>query len=162
MKCLWLGLFLSCLLLQKAVAQQPVNPNTMSYIINSKPNNIFYKDTLYKGSAQFKSLFYITRDQQLIQLYQKHQSNKIAGQLLGTMGTLATIFGVGMVSSREQKSTGWALIGGGFASMLTGGYLTMMGQRNLFLAVNVFNSRYQKAALNLGVSPNGAGIIYQF
>lgn len=162
MKCVWIGLFLSCMILQRAHAQQPVNPNTMSYILNSKPNNIFFRDTLYKGSTQFKSLFYRTRDQQLIQLYQKHQSNKITGQVLGTLGTLATIFGVGMVGSGEQKSTGWALIGGGFASMLTGGYLTMMGQRNLFLAVNVFNTRYQKAGVQVSMSTTGAGIIYQF
>ncbi|MCW3088427.1 MAG: hypothetical protein JWQ78_1813, partial [Sediminibacterium sp.] len=69
-------------------AQQKLDPGGMNYIISTKPNNIIYRDTLYKGSAQFMRLFYRTHDQELIGLYRNHQTNKIAGQVLSIAGTL--------------------------------------------------------------------------
>ncbi|BFG69892.1 hypothetical protein KACHI17_07730 [Sediminibacterium sp. KACHI17] len=134
----------------------------MQYIINPKPNNILYRDTLYRGSKQFMHLFYRTHDQQIIGLYQKHQSNKVAGQILGLAGSFAIIFGVGNLSDENRKGSGWALIGGGFASLMTGGYLSLQGQRNLALAVTLFNQRHNKAVLGVGVSQQQAGFVYKF
>ena len=142
-------------------AQQRLEPGQMHYIINPKPNNIFYRDTLYQGSKQFMQLFYRTRDQQLIDLYLKHQSNKVAGQILGVAGSFAMIFGIRNLSDENKKGTGWAMIGGGFASLVTGGYLTLQGQKNLALAVTLFNQRHNKAVLGVGVAPQQAGFVYK-
>lgn len=142
--------------------QQRLEPGKMHYLITTKPNNILYRDTIYRGSKEFMQLFYRTRDQQLIDLYQKHQSNKIAGQVLGVVGTFATIIGIGKISSVDQKGLGWALAGGGFVSVLTSGYLLMQGQKNLAMAVTLFNQRHNKAALGIGVSNQQAGLVYKF
>jgi hypothetical protein len=157
-------LFISSFLLicSFAQSQQRLDPGQMQYIINPKPNNILYRDTLYRGSKQFMHLFYRTHDQQIIGLYQKHQSNKVAGQILGLAGSFAIIFGVGNLSDENRKGSGWALIGGGFASLMTGGYLSLQGQRNLALAVTLFNQRHNKAVLGVGVSQQQAGFVYKF
>lgn len=144
------------------LAQQRLEPGKMHYLIMTKPNNIFYRDTIYRGSKEFMQLFYRTRDQQLIDLYQKHQSNKISGQILGVVGTFATIIGIGKISSADQKGLGWALAGGGFATVLTSGYLLMQGQKNLLMAVTLFNQRHNKAALGIGISNQQAGLVYKF
>jgi hypothetical protein len=146
-------------------AQQRIEPNLMNYIIGPKPNNIIYHDTLYKGSRQFMQLFYRTHNPELIHYYQKHQSNKIAGQVISLMGTVATIVGISRVSSMSSgydKGTSWAIVGGGFAATLTGGYLIFMGQRNLQMAVTLFNQQYNKTAWGIGVSGNHAGLVYKF
>ena len=144
-------------------AQQRVEPKAMNYLIGPKPNNIIYRDTIYKGSAQFRQLFYRADNPELIYFYQKHQSNKIVGQFIGLAGTLATIFGVSMVSSsRTDKGTGWALLGGGFAATLTGGYFTVMGQRNLQKAVNLFNQQHNTTAFGIVVSGSQAGFVFKF
>jgi len=152
-----------CMLSISSNAQQRIDPKGMNYLIATKPNNIIYNDTIYKGSSQFQQLFYRTHNSDLIALYEKHQSNKITGQVLGIVGTLATIFGVSMVSSdRTDKGTGWILFGAGFAASITGGYLTLMGQRNLQMAVTLFNQQHTKAALGIGVSNSNAGLVYKF
>ena len=151
------------LLTVSANAQQQIDPKAMNYLMAPKPNSILYHDTLFKGSSQFKQLFYRTHNFELITLYQRHQSNKITGQVMGVMGTLATIFGVSIVSSgRADKGTGWILFGTGFAASITGGYLTLMGQRNLQMAVTLFNQQQNKTALGIGISNNHAGLVYKF
>ncbi len=135
----------------------------MHYIINPKPNSIIYRDTLYRGSKEFMQLFYRNNDTQLMELYRKHQSNKISGQVLGIVGSFALIIGIGRVSSdNKDKGVGWALIGGGFVSTLTSGYLLVQSQRNLNTAVTLFNQRYNKASLGIGISQQQAGFVYNF
>lgn len=146
----------------KLYAQQPLNTKGMNYVILTKPNNIIYHDTLYAGVKQFSSLFYRTGNPELIMYLNKHQSNKITGQVLGIVGTVATIVGVSYLSSADQKGLGWALIGGGFASTLTGGYLLLQGQRNLQMAVSLFNQKNNKASLGMGIASQKAGLVYQF
>ena len=144
-------------------AQQKLDKAAMNYVIAPKPNSIFYHDTLYSGSKQFEELFYRTKDTELIRLVERHQSNKIAGQIFGIAGTFATIFGISKVtSSGSDKGYGWALLGGGFAINITGGYLTLMGQRNLQMAVTLFNKKYHQAALGVGISNYSAGLVYKF
>lgn len=142
-------------------AQQRLVPGQMTYFIGAKPNVIIYHDTIFNGVKEFRSLFYRHNDVELMQYLDRHQSNKITGQVLGVAGTIATIVGIGQLSS-ERKGLGWALIGGGFATTLTSGYLILMGQRNLATAVTLFNQRYYKASLGIGVSGNGAGLVYKF
>ncbi len=143
-------------------AQQKMEPG-MNYIFNPKPNSILYHDTLFRGSKQFQQLFYRHGDIRLIQYYDKHQSNKIAGQVLGVAGSIATIFGISMVSSTgNDKGAGWALIGGGFAATLTGGYLTLMSQRNLQMAVTLFNAQNHRAALGIGLADKKTGLVLRF
>jgi len=154
--------FLVLLIVQDLSAQQKLEPGRMHYITNPKPNSIFYRDTLYRGSKEFFQLFYRTRDQELISLYEKHQSNKITGQVLGVVGSFALIFGISSLSSDNQKSLGWAMIGGGFASTLTSGYLLMQSQRNLNTAVILFNQRHNKASLGIGLAQQQAGFVYKF
>ena len=152
-----------CILTISSNAQQRIDPKAMNYLSASRPNNIIYNDTVYKGSRQFMQLFYRTHNDALIQLYERHQSNKITGQVLGVVGTLATIFGISMVSSdRTDKGTGWLLFGSGFAASITGGYLTSMGQRNLQMAVTLFNQQHNKTALGLGISDSHAGLVFKF
>ena len=144
-------------------AQQKIDKEGMNYVIALKPNSIFYHDTLYSGSKQFEGLFYRTRDNQLIRLVEKHQSNKIAGQILAITGSIATIFGISRVtSSGSDKGNGWVLACGGFAVTLTGGYLTMMGQRNLAMAVTLFNKKYHQTTLGIGVANSSVGLVYKF
>jgi hypothetical protein len=144
-------------------AQQRLEPGRMHFITNPKPNSIFYRDTLYRGSKEFMQLFYRTRDQQLIDLYEKHQSNKIAGQVLGVVGSFAMIFGISRVSSNDnQKGLGWGLIGGGFVATITSGALILQGQRHLHTAVTLFNQRHNKASLGIGLADKQAGLVYKF
>lgn len=142
-------------------AQQRLDSKGMNYIVSPKPNCIVYHDTLFSGSKQFSALFYRTHDQQLIRLLEKHQANKISGQVLGLIGTIGTIVGIGQLSG-NNKGLAWGLIGGGFAMTLTGGYLTLMGQRNLQMAVILFNQRHNHTSLGLGVANRTAGLVYQF
>ena len=153
---------LAILMMQGLSAQQRLEPGQMHYITNPKPNSILYRDTLYRGSNEFVQLFYRTRDQELIRLYEKHQSNKIAGQVLGVAGSFALIFGISRVSSADQKTAGWALIGGGFLSTVTSGYLIVQSQRHLSNAVTLFNRRYNKASLGIGFAQQQAGLVYKF
>ncbi len=145
-----------------AAAQQKLNGRAMSYVIMTKPNVIIYNDTLYSGSKQFSQLFYRTGNTELLHLYQKHQSNKIVGQILGVSGLLCSVIGISYLSEPDKKGLGWALLGGGFATTLAGGYLTVMGQRNLQMAVSLFNEKYSRASLGIGVSKSSAGLVYQF
>ena len=144
------------------MAQQKLDPKGMTYVVAAKPNSIIYHDTLYSGSKQFKNLLYRTRNMDLVFLYEKHQSNKITGQVIGVAGALATIIGIGRLSSADQKGLGWALLGGGFAATLTGAYLAVMGQKNLQMAVSLFNQKYSRAAIGIGVSDRSAGLVYKF
>ncbi len=158
-----IGFLLAVLLVQGLSAQQRITPGQMHYIINPKPNSIIYRDTLYRGSKEFMQLFYRNNDTQLMELYRKHQSNKISGQVLGIVGSFALIIGIGRVSSdNKDKGVGWALIGGGFVSTLTSGYLLVQSQRNLNTAVTLFNQRYNKTSLGIGISQQQAGFVYNF
>ena len=144
-------------------AQTRIDVKEMNYLILSKPNNILYNDTLYKGSAQFQKLFFRSHNFEIMEYYRKHQSNKISGQLIGVMGVLATVFGINHVTSNQtEKEKGWILIGTGFAASIAGGYLTLMGQRNLMMAVTLFNQQHNKAGLGLGISNAGAGLVLKF
>jgi hypothetical protein len=143
-------------------AQEKINRAGMSYLIGLKPNNILYRDTLYKGSTQFLHLFTRTQDTELIHLVQKHQSNKLAGNIFALGGTVASIFGVSMISGGSNKGTGWALLGGGFVASLTGGYLIFRGQQNLQSAVGIFNYKYNRTALSIGIGDKQAGLVLKF
>ena len=163
MKISFLPLFCFLLIGNFVSAQRLIDPKGMNYVISSKPNNIIFRDTLYSGKKQFEGLFYRTMDPQLIQLLDKHQSNKITGQILGFVGTIATIAGIRRLSGdNADKGAGWALIGGGLATTITGGYFSLMGQRNLQMAVTLFNKKYHQASIGIGVSEKNAGLVYNF
>jgi hypothetical protein len=154
-----------CCISKQLFAQQRINPKQMVYIVNAKPNSILYRDTLYYGSRQFKALFYRTGDSKLIHLYNKHQSNKVWGNILTLTGSIASVFGVVYAtsnsSSSEQKTTGWIVTGAGFACSVTGGVLMVSGQRRLYEAVKLFNLTYNKTA-GIGISGNSAGLVVNF
>lgn len=143
-------------------AQQKLVPGGMNYLANPKPNNIIYHDSVFTGKKQFMQLFYRTRNQDLIMLLERHQSNKVAGQVLGLVGTITTLVGLSRFSANNDKGLSWALLGGGFATTLTGGYLTLMGQRNLQMAVTLFNEKYATTAIGIGVSSARAGLVLNF
>ncbi len=156
--------FLSFLLITgfSVKAQQKIDTGGMTYFVNPKPNTIIYHDTIFTGKKQFEQLFYRTGDINLVRLVEKHQSNKIAGQVLGFAGTLATIMGIRKLSSSDDnKNSGWAIIGGGLAVTITGGYLTLMGQKNLQMAVILFNKQNHTAAFGLGVADKQAGLVFK-
>lgn len=155
-------LVLFCVLAGKAMAQRRIDRTEMNYLIGVKPNNIIYRDTLYTGSKQFMQLFYRTRNAELIDLYEKHQSNKVAGNVMSYAGTIATIIGISMVSSGNNKGTGWAVLGGGFATTLTGGYLIFKGQQNLMNAIIIFNNQYNRTSLGIGVGDRSGGLVLNF
>ena len=144
-------------------AQQRLDPKQMSFVPTQKPNSIYYNDTLYKGSKEFQYLFYKTLDKDLIGLYKKHQSNKVWGNIFTTIGTLATTVGVIMATSNNNdKALGWITAGGGLACTITGGYLILQGQVNLIKAVNLFNYKYAKTQVGIGVGNNQAGLVVNF
>lgn len=142
-------------------AQQRIDTRQMNFLPGAKPNNILYHDTLYMGSKQFMSLFYRTRDPEIIHYYQKHQSNKIAGNVLGMLGSVSTIVGLAILSD-DSGGARWAVAGGGIAATLIGGYLIVKGQQNLLTAVMLFNNKYNRTTLNIGLGNNRAGLAFNF
>ncbi len=144
-----------------ANAQQKFNPKGMNYLIGPKVNNIIYHDSIFRGSNEFKHLFYRTGDAELLKLYSKHQTNKIVGQTLGVVGVISILVGVNNLSG-DTKSLGWGMIGGGLLTSIAGGYFTLSSQRNLQMAIAVFNKQYNTAALGIGIGNQSAGLVYKF
>ena len=142
-------------------AQQKLNQRGMTYLVGPKPNNIVYNDSVFRGSNEFKHLFFRTGDSRLIGYYEKHQANKIAGQVCGIVGAVGILVGINQLSGTDQ-GLGWALIGGGFAASVTGGYFTMTAQKHLLMAVTLFNSQYNRSSAGIGVSHKSAGLVYNF
>jgi hypothetical protein len=143
-------------------AQQKLDPKGMNYVLGAKTNTIVFHDTVFSGRKQFEELFYRTHDQELIQLLNKHQTNKITGHVLAFAGMVSVFVGIGQLSSSTNKSTGWILIGSGFGATLAGSYFLLMGQRNLTSAVTLFNQRSSRASLGIGVGDKKLGLVYNF
>ena len=156
--------FIGLLLLASSpFAQQPYNPKQMVFVPTNKPNTIIYNDTIYTGSKQFKTLFLRTGDKDLNQLYHQHQSNKIVGGIIGTLGSLAMIIGVSQAtSSSDNKTGGWIAAGGGLVATITGGYLVLISQQKIALATALFNKRYTKTTASIGFTDNGVGLVVKF
>jgi hypothetical protein len=144
-----------------ANAQQKFNPKAMNYLIGPKPNNIIYHDSVFRGSNEFKHLFYRTGDPELLKLYSKHQTNKIVGQSLGFIGAISILVGINNLSG-DTKSFGWSMIGGGLLTSIAGGYFTLSGQRNLQMAIAIFNKQYNTASVGVGVGDRSVGLVYKF
>jgi hypothetical protein len=144
-----------------ANAQQKFNPKAMNYLIGPKPNNIIYHDSVFRGSNEFKHLFYRTGDPELLKLYSKHQTNKIVGQSLGFIGAISILVGINNLSG-DTKSFGWGMIGGGLLTSIAGGYFTLSGQRNLQMAIAIFNKQYNIASVGVGVGDRSVGLVYKF
>ena len=142
-------------------AQQKLNRAGMTYVISTKPNNIVFHDSIFKGSSEFKHLFFRTGDANLIGLYEKHQTNKIVGQLASFVGAFGIIYGVNQISG-SNKGLGWTLIGGGFLSAAAGGYFTMASQKNLLMAITLFNQKYNQTTVGIGAGNQSIGIVYKF
>ncbi len=158
-------IFFSTILLANTLgAQQPYNPKKMVFMATNKPNTIIYNDTIYKGSNQYKSLLLRTGDKDLIKLYQQHQSNKIPGTIVGTLGTLAMFIGVANASSNaNNKTTGWIAAGGGLVATIAGGYLVLIGQQKIAIATELFNRRYAARTIaGIGFTGNGLGLVVKF
>jgi hypothetical protein len=143
-------------------AQQRLDPKGMNYVLGAKTNTIVFHDTVFSGRKQFEELFYRTHDQELIQLLNKHQTNKIVGHGLAFAGMVTLFVGIGKLSSSTNKTTGWIMIGSGFAATLGGSYFLLMGQRNLATAVTLFNQRTSRASLGIGVGEKKLGLVYNF
>ncbi len=159
-------IILICCSSKKIIAQEKVDHQKMNYFTNPKPNSILYNDTLYKGSNQYFQLFYRTHDIVLINLYQRHQSNKIWGNVLGIAGTLTTTIGVIMATAHNNNTSnntaGWITAGSGLACSIFGAYLIQAGQKNLAMAVALFNQKYNKTTVGIGVSGSSAGFVVNF
>jgi hypothetical protein len=149
-----------CMISSFSHAQQRLDPKGMNYVMAAKPNTIIFHDTVFSGKKQFEELFYRTHDQELIQLLKKHQANKITGHAMALTGTVLLFVGISQLSS--DKSTGWILIGSGFAAALSGSYFLFMGQRNLTTAVTLFNQRSSRASFGIGVADKKLGLVYNF
>lgn len=145
-------------------AQMRIDPSKMNYLLNTKTNNILYRDTVYRGSREFRMLFERTGDPDIMRLYKRHQTSKIMSQVLTFAGTFAIVFGVTDISSgnNDQKTPGWLLVTGGFVTATYGGYLMLKSQQQLLQAVTVFNARHNTASLGIGVSQNRLGLVYKF
>ena len=147
-----------------SIAQQKVDAGKMNYIYNTKPNSILYNDTLYKGSRQFRNLFYRTGDPVLIGLYKSHQSNKIWANIIGCTGIVAMAVGVSNTSNRtiRNKTAGWILTCSGLAATVVGGRLLLCAQDDLRAAVTFFNYKHSKASAGIGFSGNRVGFVFKF
>lgn len=146
---------------QSLKAQQPLPKGEMSYTIMTKPNNIVFNDSIFKGSTQFKQLFYRTQNPEIIDAYLKHQKNKITGQIFSFAGAITLLVGVNNLSG-TKKGLGWSLIGGGFLSSIAGGYFNLISQNHMLTAVNLFNQQHKKSTVSLGIGQQSAGLIYKF
>src|SRR6478735_10427125 len=152
-----------CMISSFSNAQQRLDPKGMNYVLGAKTNTIVFHDTLYSGRKQFEELFYRTHDQQLIELLNKHQTNKIIGHSLAFAGMVSVFFGISKLSPNSaDKTTGWIMIGSGFVATLGGSYFLLMGQRNLATAVTLFNQRSSRASLGIGVADKKVGLVYNF
>ena len=144
-------------------AQQKVDHDKMNYIYTSHPYCILYHDTLFSGSKEFRKLFYLTRNEPIINLYRLHQSCKVWGNGLTFVGTLATLWGVIKVSdksiSSSERSFAWVSIIGGVGCDIGGTALIMNGHKALATAVHLFNLNNKKTAINLGVGNKEAGLV---
>lgn len=145
-----------------ANAQKRISPKQMTYLSTSKPNSIFYNDTIYNGSKEFKKLFYNTKDPEIIELYRKHQFNKIMGSGLGTAGSIALTAGIIYASSNHpniSRGTGWALASTGLVATITGGYLLKRATSNLLFATYFFNKRYTNPKASIRISGDGVSFV---
>ena len=145
-----------------ANAQKGVFPKQMTYLSTAKPNSIFYNDTFYNGSKAFRKLFYNTKDPEIIELYYRHQLNKVFGSGLGTIGTIALTAGVIYASGDHpniSRGTGWALVGTGLLATITGGYLLKRSTTNLLFATYFFNKRYVNPKAAIGISGDGVSFV---
>jgi hypothetical protein len=145
-----------------AVAQQPLQPKKANLLILNKPYQIVYKDTLYKGAREMQSLFYKTHDADIINLFHKHQSNKIAGNILNTAGGLMLTFGIIYATgtgNSNQKTTGWIVAGSGFVGSIVGTLLISKANQHIMNATSIFNNKY--ATAGLGFTNNGVGLRIQ-
>ena len=144
-------------------AQQKLESGNMNYIYTSHPYCILYHDTLFSGSKQFRKLFYLTRNEPIINLYKLHQSCKVWGNGLAFVGTLATLWGVVKMSDRNisssERSLAWAGIIGGLGCDIGGTALIMNGHKALATAVHLFNLKHSKTALNMGIGDKEAGLV---
>lgn len=148
-------------MVQLVIAQQALPKGKMSYTAMTKPNNIVFNDSIFKGSVQFKQLFYRMGNPEIIHSFQKHQSNKITGQALNFVGAITLISGISYLSG-NTKGLGWTLIGTGFAASIAGGYFTFVGQNHLLNAVDLYNEQNKKSTVSLGFGPQSAGLVYKF
>lgn len=145
-----------------ANAQIRVFPKQMSYISTSKPNSIFYNDTLYNGSKAFRKLFLNTKDPQIIELYHRHQVNKVLGSALGTVGSIALTAGCIYASGNHpniSRGAGWTMIGTGLITAITGGILIKRATSNLLFATYFFNKRYANSKASIGISGDGVSFV---
>ena len=143
-------------------AQQRVLPKQMSFLPTPKANSIFYNDTFYNGSMAYRKLFYNTKDPQIIELYKKHQINKVLGSALGAAGSIALTVGVIYASGNHQnisRGTGWAMLGSGLVAAITGGYLIKCSTSNLLFATYYFNKRYTNPKASIGISGDGVSFV---
>lgn len=145
----------------RVCAQQPLNAKGITYLLAPKQNNMVYNDSIFRGSKEFKHLFFRTGNAELLGLYKKHQSNKIWGQAMGFVGTVGVLVGINYLSGSE-KGFGWAMIGAGFLGSVSGGYFTLISQRHLSAAIHLFNQRYGRNALGVGVGDKSVGLVYKF
>jgi hypothetical protein len=140
-------------------AQHPLQAKKANLLLLNKPYQIVYRDTLYKGAKEFKQLFFRTGDVALMDLYDRHQSNKITGTVLNTIGGFALTFGVIYATGNgtsNQKSSGWILAGSGLASSIVGTLLLAKANENLMQATQIFNNKY--ALAGVGITSNGIGL----
>ena len=156
--CMIIGFALAGILVN---AQQKFNPKGMNYLVGPKPNNIIYHDSVFRGSNEFKHLFFRTGDPELLKLYSKHQTNKFVGQTLGFVGVISILVGVNNLSG-DTKSFGWGMIGGGLLTSIAGGYFTLSSQKNLQMAIAIFNKQYNTASIGIGIGNQSAGLVYKF
>ena len=147
-------------LAETGFSQQKLNKSGITYLVAPKTNNLVYHDSVFRGSSEFKHLFLRTGDSRLTGLLDKHQTNKIIGQVAGVIGAVGVIVGINQLSS--DKGLGWAMIGGGFAASVAGGYFTLCSQRNLTMAVSLFNQQYSRAVADIGVGNRSVGLVYKF
>lgn len=159
--CYFLAIIIS---INKVNGQQRLEPKKMTYVNTLRPNSIIYNDTIYNGSAQFKALFLRTDDKELVDLYRKHQSYKIWGNIVGVMGSAALGVGVVLASDKDRNHTaGWITAGAGLVGAITGSYMIMLGQKELLRATALFNKKYgSKPVAAIGMTDNGLGLTVNF
>jgi hypothetical protein len=155
---------LCCFCINSTKAQLKTNPGQMNYLMGARTNNILYRDTVYRGSREFRQLFARTGDKDLMRLYRQHQTSKILSGVLTFAGTVFMAVGIGEISNgnSDLKTSGWILTGSGFIIGTSGGYLTLKSQQQLATAVALFNNRHHTGGLGIGAAHQQLGLVYKF
>lgn len=134
--------------------------------LGTSGKNFFIKDGESFKLNQYKEVF---TNQEAIDRIRRARTNKTFASILTYTGSFCIGFGIGGALSNSEyplmeKSTGWAIAGGGAGLILSSIPLWMGYSKNIRKGIEIENGTTEEptAQLKLNVNGNGVGLAYQF